>query len=112
MADYCSEADMEKVLGYAIDASSRPTTTELALMLTISTSYINAELKQSTNLTDTYGILKAVACNVTYRQINNLFALQDPDKYAMLEVGLTPEEIRLLHMAHSVWDSITWDTGE
>ena len=110
---YAIETDIEGILGYSVAATgTRPTTAELAIMLTQADAFINAEIRESTNITDTYGILKAVAIGLVYRMINNLFYLAEPDNYNHMDIELSDPEIRLIRLAHSDWAAESWELGE
>ena len=108
---YAIEANIEAILGYAIDntGTSRPTTTQLTEMLTQADSIINAEARQTTNATDTSGRLKVIAVSLVLKMIINMMALTNPDGYGFTEVELTDDQKRVIHMEHGVWDSVTWD---
>ncbi len=110
---YATEANIEAILGYAIDASgdSRPTTTQLAEMLIQADSIINAEARVATNKADNSGRLKVIAVSLTMKMITNMFALTDPEKYGFIEIELNDDQKRIIHMEHGVWNSLTWDTG-
>jgi len=112
MANYAAEADVEGMKGFAISATSRPTTTELAVMLTQADSIINADMMISTNATDTYGILKANALSLIDKMINNLFFLAEPDNYDYQQVELSDDERRRMLKAHSKWGVLSWELGE
>lgn len=111
---YATKSDIEAMVGYTISDSSDslPTETYLDVMLERADSIINAEMKETTNITDTYGYLKTVACNLVYKMINNVLAIQSPEKFGPMEVTLTPEDMRLIHMAHEKWATYTTDIGE
>jgi len=109
---YAIETDIEGVVGHAITATSRPTTTELAVMLTQADSIINADLMESINITDTYGILKSNAISLVCKMINNLHHLAEPDFYDYMEVSLTEDEKRRMLKAHSKWAILSWELGE
>ena len=108
---YASEANIEAILGYVIDASgnSRPTTAQLAEMLAQADSVINAEARRTTNATDTSGRLKVIAVSLVLKMVINMFAMTNPDAYGFTEVELTDDQKRVIHMEHGVWDSLTWD---
>lgn len=111
---YAEKADIEAMIGYSIsnDTDSQPSETYLNVMLSRADSLINAEMKESTNITDTYGYLKTIACNLVYKMINNLLAIQDPENFGPMEIVLTAEDMRLIHMAYTKWDSHTMEIGE
>ncbi len=110
---YATEANIEAILGYSIDATgtSRPTTAQLTQMLADADAIINAEARTTSNLTDTSGRLRAIEVSIVLKMINNMFALTDPSAYAFVEVELTDDQKRVIHMEHGVWDSITWEVG-
>ena len=110
---YAIEANIEAILGYAIDASgtSRPTTAQLAEMLAQADSIINAEARVATNKTDTSGRLKVIAVSLVLKMITNMFALTDPEIYGFIEIELNDDQKRIIHMEHGVWNSNTWDIG-
>ena len=110
---YAVEADLEGIIGYAIDASgiSRPTTAQLAKMIELADGIINAEARTTTNLTDTSKRLKVIAVSLVQKYINNMFATTDPSAYAMIEVELTDDQKRIIHMEHGVWNSLSWEVG-
>ena len=108
---YATEVNIEAILGYAIDASgsSRPTTAQLAEMLSQVDSIINAEAKQATNSTDASGRLKVIAVSLTLKYINNMFALTNPEAYNFVEVELSDDQKRIIHMELGVWQSLSWE---
>lgn len=110
---YATEAQIEALFGWAIDDSgiSRPTTTQLAEMLSQADSIINAEARRSTNTTDSSGNLKTIACSLVQKMIINLFAFTDPDAYGFVEIALSDDQKRIIHMELGVWDSLTWEVG-
>lgn len=108
---YATETNIEAILGYAIDAtgSSRPTTAQLTGMLADADSIINAEARRTSNATDTSGRLRAIAVSLVQKMIINMLALTDPDAYGFVEVELTDDQKRIIHMELGVWDSYTWE---
>lgn len=110
---YATEANMEAILGYAIDAtgSSRPTTAQLAEMITQADSIINAEARSATNATDSSGRLKVIAVGLIQKMINNMFFFTDPATYGFIEVELNDDQKRIIHMELGVWNSLTWEVG-
>ena len=110
---YAEDVDIEGILGYTIDATgtSRPTTAQLIIMINQADSIINAEARVKSNLTDTSRRLKAIACSLIMKMVVNMFALTDPDLYGFVEVELTDDQKRIIHMEHGIWQSITWDVG-
>ena len=110
---YAEETDVEGIIGYAIDATgtSRPTTAQLVIMIAQADSIINAEARVKTNLTDTSGRLKVIACSLIVKMVVNMFAITDPETYGFVEVELTDDQKRIIHMEHGIWSSITFDVG-
>ena len=110
---YATEANIELILGFDIEAAatatSRPTTEQLAEMLSQSDAIINAEARRTANATDTSTRLKVIAVSLTLKMINNMFALTDPGTYAFVEVELSDDQKRIIHMELGVWDSLTWE---
>ena len=110
---YATEANIEAILGYAIDdtGNSRPTTTQLAQMLSDADAIINAEARRASNATDTSGRLRVIAVSLVQKMFINMFAFPDPESYGFTEVELTDDQKRIIHMELGVWDSITWEVG-
>ena len=110
---YATEVNIEAILGYAIDASgnSRPTTAQLAEMLSQVDAIINAEARRATNAADASGRLKVIAVSLVLKYINNMFALSNPEAYAFVEVELSDDQKRIIHMELGVWQSLTWEVG-
>ena len=110
---YATEVNIEAIFGYDIDATgkSRPTTAQLAEMLAQADSIINAEARRTTNATDISGRMKVIAVSLTLKMITNMFALTDPETYGFIEIELNDDQKRIIHMENSVWNSLTWDTG-
>ncbi len=110
---YASEANIELILGYKIEAAatatSRPTTEQLAEMITQADAIINAEARRKTNTTDVSGRLKVIACSLIHKMVYRMFALTDPSVYAPVEIELTDDQKRIIHMELGVWDSLTWE---
>ena len=80
-------------------------------MITQADSIINAEARVATNKTDTSGRLKVIAVSLILKMITNMFALTDPETYGFIEIELSDDQKRIIHMEHSVWQSETWDVG-
>ena len=110
---YATEAQIEAILGFSIDDSgnSRPTSTQLTQMLSDADAIINAEARITTNATDSSGRLRTIEVTLVMKMINNMFALSDPDSRDMVEVELTDDQKRIIHMELGVWDSLTWEVG-
>ena len=110
---YAVETDIEGLFCWSIDDTgiSRPTTTQLAKMLTIADVIINAEARVTTNMTDTSGRLKAIACSLVQKMIINAMAFSDPDSFGFVEVELTDDQKRIIHIEHGVWQSQSFEVG-
>ena len=110
---YATEVNIEAMLGYAIDATgdSRPTTAQLAEMLSQADSIINAEARQATNSTDTSGRLKVIACSLVHKMVYRMFGLTNPETYQPVEIELTDDQKRIIHMELGVWNAISWEVG-
>lgn len=108
---YAIETDIEAMMGFSITTNSRPTSTELASLLSYADSIINAEARVTSNLTDTSGRLKTIACSLVHKMITNIWANSDPDMFGFVEIELTEDQKRIIHVEHSVWQSLTWDVG-
>lgn len=112
MATYAIETDIEGMLGITISATSVPTTTHLAVMLTQADAIINGFLKTSSNVTDTYGVCKMIACRLVRKMIHNLFAMRKPELYEMVEIGLTDNDKQQLQRAHTPSEiGYSWEMG-
>ena len=109
---YAEEADIEGMYGYAITSNSFPTSTDVAVMLSIADSIINAFARVSTNMTDDDGYLKTVACNLVYKMINNALSLQKPKEYGPMLLELTEEEKTMIRLSKSRWTLHTFNVGE
>jgi len=110
---YCEESDIEAIYGWSIDATgtSRPTTAQLAEMISQADAVINAEARVTSNLTDTSTRLKVIAVSLVLKMIINMFAITNPDMYGFTEIELTDDQKRIIHMEHSIWQSKTWNVG-
>ena len=110
---YAKESNIEAILGYAIDdtGTSRPTSIQLEEMLNQADAIINAEARVTTNKTDNSGRLKVIAVSLVLKMITNMFALTDPETYGFIEIELSDDQKRIIHMEHSIWNANTWDTG-
>jgi len=108
---YAKENNIENRIGFPIDGDSRPSTTQLAGMLVDADSIINSFMKQSTNITDEFGLLRVIAIRLTMDMINNLLAYAEPENYAQIVVALTEEDKDDIRQAHSVWQSYSWEMG-
>lgn len=110
---YAEETDIEALFGWNIDdiGISRPTTTQLAKMLSVADSIINAEARVTSNLADSSGNLKAIACSLVQKMIINLMAFSDPKQYGFIEPELTDNQKRIIHIEHGVWQAYTFDVG-
>jgi len=111
---YCSEEDVEKMVGYEIseDEESRPNEIELELMLIIADVVINSIFKVETNIVDLYGLCRAYALGLVYAQINNLFAVSDPNSFAPMEVDLTMDQEIKLRRTYGYWQGDSFEVGD
>ena len=109
---YAEEADIEGMIAQDITTSSVPTSSQLTVMLTRADAVINAYMRKETNMTDTYGYLKTVACNLVYKIINNAWALIKPREYGPMLVELTEDEKILIKLAQGIWTAHSFDVGE
>jgi hypothetical protein len=112
MANYTTIIKIGYRLHMTISATSRPNSNEVAELMNQATALINAECMVSTNMTDTYGILSVIECNLVVRAIRSMLAFADPENYFDEPMALTLEEKRTLHMAHRKWATLTWSVGE
>lgn len=109
---YAEETDIEGMIAQDITTGSVPTSDQLAIMLTNADSIINAHARSSTNMTDTYGLLKTIASNLVYKMVNNAWALIKPREYGPMIVELSEEDKMLIKLAHSKWTAHSFDVGE
>lgn len=109
MANYATAAQVGALLGFSISHTSRPTLTQMAVMLDNADSIINAFMKKDSNITDTYGILQTVACALVKKMTHNLFHFAEPDIYDFVEEILTEQDEKLIRRAHSVWTVLSWE---
>jgi len=113
MANYCAETDIEGLIGYAIDTGSRPTTAQTVIMMTNANIIINNFLCITSDLTGASATaMKPYACTLVTKMINNLFALAEPEKYAMMELILTDaDKIEMLKVLRK-WAVKSWEMGD
>ena len=112
MADYASAAQVGARLGWSITSSSRPNLTQMASVLADCTSIINGFMQVTSNVTDSAGFLRVVAINLACKMVNNIFAMAEPEKFAYMEVALTPDDERLIRKALRKWAATAWRMGE
>ena len=112
MADYASAAQVGARLGWSITSSSRPNLTQMASVLADCTSIINGFMQVTSNVTDGAGFLRVVAINLACKMVNNIFSMAEPEKYAYMEVALTPDDERLIRKAYRKWAAKSWRMGE
>lgn len=55
------------------------------------------------------GGLKNIALELIYNQINNMFAISNPDKFAPKEIELTSDHIRTIHKTYYKWEGDTFE---
>lgn len=110
---YATKDNIEAIFGYDIDdtGTSRPTSTQLSGMLEDADAIINAEARVTSNMTDTSKRLRVIAVSLCLKMVTNMFALTDPETYGFVEIELTDDQKRIIHMEHSIWQSQTWDVG-
>jgi hypothetical protein len=108
---YAEKKHIEAMVGYTIDdiGTSRPTETHLAEMLIQADSIINSEAKRETNGDDKSKRLRVIACSLVFKMIVKMLALTDPDIYGFIEIELTDDQKRIIHMEQGVWTSKTWE---
>lgn len=109
---YTTSAIVSALSGITISATSRPTTTQMTAFLAEADKKINGEMRATTNITDDYGSLSPIATALIMKMINNLFALAEPEDYAMVEIELTEADKRTIHMTYSRWQSLSWKMGD
>jgi len=107
------ETDVEGMVGYAIADGNgkRPSSTDLALMITWAEAIIKGILKLAV-LVDTYGLLKVIELSIIMRMIREQRSLSNPDDYLPQDFTILPTEERLIRMAASGWQALTFDVGE
>jgi hypothetical protein len=111
MTNYCAETDIEKRLGVAIDATTRPSTTELAGMIADADDIINIAAKVSSNLTDTYGALKQIAIDLVMKMINNMWSFTHPEIFPYIDIELSETQLAVIRKTHLKFAGETWDIG-
>jgi len=116
MADYSGYAELEDIeaqLGYSVDdiGKKRPSKKYALKFMEWADGVINGEMRESANITDSYGMLKPISIRLTMLFINNSFAVTDPEVYTYEPVILIPEEIRIIHAAHKKWVISTYEIG-
>lgn len=115
MAAYCAETDIEARVGHLIadDNGKKPSSADVALFIADADKIVNAEMhnKTGTNLTDTIGNYKAASISLIMKMINNQFAHQDPEHYAMVDIELTPDQKRLIHSPSEKWFGSSKELG-
>ena len=108
---YATSSNISSRIGHTVsdDPATRPTASQVIEFCKDADSIINGYMKQSSNITDTYGLLRTVAVSLVIKMINNLFAMAEPDSYALLEISLTEEDKLMITKAHSIWAGETWE---
>ena len=109
---YATEEDIEATLGYSITTESLPTSSQVSKMLERADAIINAEMHTSTNITDSIGYLKAIACNLVYKMVNNMLAMIKPDEFGPMEISLSEEEKRMIKLAYQKWAMRSFEIGD
>jgi len=115
MTNYATEANIELVIGWAIESTSlttsRPTSEQLVQMLADADGIINAEARVTTNMTDTSGRLRSIEVSLVMKMIINMLAFTKPEEYGFTEVELTDDQKRVIHMEHGIWQALEWEVG-
>ena len=109
MANYATAAQVGALIDITMTDTSRPTLTQVAVMLDNADGIINAFMKEATNITDTYGILQTVECSLVHKMVHNLFHFAEPDSYDYVEIFLSEQDEKLIRRAHSVWHVLSWE---
>jgi hypothetical protein len=112
MANYSNTTDLGYRLGITIGAGTIPSTTSAADLLDKATGLINAEVRVSTNMTDTYGELAEIELDLVLRMIRNIWSFKNPDVFPYETVELTPSQIRIIHRIHLKFSGDTFDKYE
>lgn len=89
-----------------------PSTVSLAEFMNDATAMINAEVRVSTNMIDTYGELATIEINLVLRMIRNMLSFRDPDTFPFETVQLLPEQKQIIHRVHNKFVGKTWDPYE
>lgn len=110
---YCLYTDIEAQLGFTVDdvSKKRPSKASVLLYMEWADKIINGEMRETSNITDTYGTLKPICIRLVMLFINNSFAVTDPEIYTYEPVQLTPEEIRIIHASYRKWVISTYEIG-
>ena len=112
MANYSTIAEVGYRVHMTFSASTRPSSTEVADFMNQATSIINAEAMSSSNMTDTFGVLKVIEIRLVRSMIINVLAIANPEKYYDEPVELTPDEKRTIHMAQRRWAAHSFQVGD
>ncbi len=112
MANYTDTADIEATVGITFGANSRPTLTQLPKLQTKADGIINKSMKEDSNITDTYGFLRAIECDLVYKMINNILALAEPERYDYMDIVLSEQDAIDIRTTYNKWASLTWDIGQ
>ena len=114
MANYTDSATVGALIGVIIGAASRPTTTQMAVFLTLADKKINGEMMNLTgaNVSDPSGALSPIAAALCEKMVHNLWAKAEPDDYKPVEVELTAADVRTIHLTGRKWASLSWKMVE
>ena len=112
MANYSDTTDLGYQLGVTIGATTVPSTTSAADLLDKATGIINAEVRVSSNMTDTYGELAQIEIDLASKMVRNIWSFRSPDVFPYETVALTPEQMRTIHRIHLKFSGTTWDPWE
>lgn len=112
MANYSDTTDLGYQIGITIGASTIPSTTSAADLLDKATGMINAEVRVSANMTDTYGELAEIEIDLCSKMVRNIWSFKNPDAFPYETVELTPDQKRIIHRVHDKFLGKTWDPYE
>lgn len=91
--------------------ATKPSTISLAEFMNASTKMINAEVRVSTNMTDTYGELGIIEMDLVLKMIRNMWSFTNPDEFPYEEVILSADQKRIIHRCHSESRGTSWELG-
>ena len=111
MANYSNATDIGYQIGKTISATTVPSTTGVADLQDKMTALINAEVRVSTNMTDTYGELAEIETDLVCKKIRNIWSYTNPDDFPYEEVVLSADQKRTIHRCHTVSRGTSWELG-
>lgn len=112
MANYSTATDIGYQLGVTIGAATVPSTTSVADLQDKATGIINAEVRVSANMTDTYGELAEIEIDLVSKMVRNIWSFRKPEEFPYETVELTPSQMRIIHRVHDKFGGTTWDPYE